>query len=109
MFLVVGFVLPPSFVQDMSPAADTLGVNVVPSAPFVPGWPFRFLNSKSNTFDVLGPLAVIVTEGVPTFASTEAVGVPKPAAAPTGPVEPLSDVLLPVRTVVESTLVIVYL
>nr|DAD76599.1 MAG TPA: hypothetical protein [Siphoviridae sp. ctOkv13] len=33
---------------------------------------------------------MIVTDGVPTLASTVAVGVPKPAAAPVSPLGPCS-------------------
>ena len=54
--------------------------------------PFRFLNAKLNTFAVLLPDAVTVTLGVPTLASTVAVGVPKPAAAPAGPCGPVVPV-----------------
>lgn len=45
-------------------------------------------NAKSNTVAVEGPLAVTVTVGSESAGSsvTLAVGVPKPAAAPAGPV-----------------------
>ena len=66
---------------------------VAPVAPRAPVAPFRFLNAKLNTFAVLLPVAVTVTEGVPTFASTVAVGVPNPAAAPVAPVAPAAPSL----------------
>ena len=56
--------------------------------PVSPFCPLRFLNVKLNTFAVLSPEAVTVTDGVPTLASTVAVGVPNPAAAPVCPPGP---------------------
>mgnify|MGYP000594562801 CR=1 FL=1 len=57
-------------------------VYVAPGSPFAP---FKFLKAKLNTFAVFAPLAVTVTDGTPVFASTVAVGVPNPAAAPGAP------------------------
>ena len=54
--------------------------------------PLRFLNAKLKTLAVFGPDAVTVTAGVPTLASTVAVGVPKPAAAPAAPAGPCGPV-----------------
>ena len=60
----------------------------LPVAPVSPFCPFKFLKAKLNTFAVFEPDDVIVTDGVPTLASTVAVGVPNPAAAPVGPCGP---------------------
>lgn len=59
-----------------------------PLGPVSPFCPFKFLKAKLNTFAVFAPDAEIVTDGVPTLASTVAVGVPKPAAAPVSPLGP---------------------
>ena len=77
--------VPVAPVSPLSPFAPC-----APVSPLSPFAPLRFLKAKLNTFAVLPPEAVTVTEGVPTFASTVAVGVPKPAAVPVAPVSPLS-------------------
>ena len=49
-------------------------------------------NWGSRNFDGAEWDAETLTLGVPTFASTDAVGVPKPAAGPVGPVWPVAPV-----------------
>ena len=65
-----------------------------PLGPVSPFCPFKFLKAKLNTFAVFAPDAVIVTDGLPTLASTVAVGVPNPAAAPVSPLGPWGPLIL---------------
>jgi hypothetical protein len=71
--------------QDDAAGADRIVADI---GGFAPVAPLRLRYAKANTFAVSGPLAVTVTSGVPVLASTVAVGVPKPAAAPVGPAGP---------------------
>ena len=62
-------------------------VPLVPLLPFCPGWPLRFLNANANDGAAVVPPLVTVTDGVPTFASTEAVA-DTLGVAPVLPVSP---------------------
>ena len=68
-------------------------VPLVPGSPLSPLAPLRFLKAKLKTFAVSAPDAVTVTLGVPVFASTDAVGVPNPAAVPWLPCDPFEPFL----------------
>ena len=69
----------------LSIASDTS-----PVSPLSPFSPLRLWKAKAKFFAVSAPLAVTSTDGVPTVLSTDALTVPKPAAAPVLPVSPLS-------------------
>ena len=61
-----------------------------PLSPLSPFAPLRFLKANAKVLAVLVPPGVTVTLGVPTLASTVAVTVPNPAAAPVAPCGPCS-------------------
>ena len=78
--VAVGVPVPTNHLEPRVPGSPL--APAAPLGPAAPVAPFRFLKAKLKTLEVLPPVAVTVTAGVPTLPSTVAVGVPKPAAAP---------------------------